>query len=217
LYYTNVSDVVKSRSALRSRQAEQTRQQILEAARHMFGERGFAGTRIEDVADTAGVAVPTVYKVFTNKRNLLVKALNRAMTADSSDAGIDRQAWFQEQLDEPDPDRQLRLIARNARHIYQRAAPVLDAVRASCPLDPEIARVWDQISADRLDRSRTSAKRFLAKAAGRARFDTEQTALTLWSLTGPELYIAHTSIGRTPDQYEQWLADILLSSLQGKP
>ncbi len=202
---------------MRSYQAEQTRQRILEAARRVFGERGFAGTRIEDVADAAGVAVPTVYKIFTNKRNLLVSVLNGAMTADSSDAGIDQQAWFLEQLDEPDPERQLRLIARNARRIYQRAAPVLEAVRASSPLDPELARIWDQIAADRLDRSRTSATRFLAKAAGHGRFNAEQTALTLWSLTGPELYIAHTSIGRTPDQYERWLADVLLSSLQAKP
>jgi hypothetical protein len=93
----------------------------------------------------------------------------------------------------------------------------LEAVRASCLLDPEIARIWDQISADRLDRSRTSARRFLAKAGERARFNAEQTALTLWSLTGPELYTAHASAGRTADQYERWLADVLLSALWAKP
>jgi len=44
---------------------------IIEAAHAEFEARGYEGTRIEDIAARAGVAVPTVYKTFTNKRNLL--------------------------------------------------------------------------------------------------------------------------------------------------
>src|SRR5205814_125336 len=80
----------------------------------VFEEQGFAGARIEDIAARAGVAVPTVYKIFTNKPTLLVGALNQAMAGDGN-AAIDQQAWFTEQLDEPDAVRQLQLIARNAR------------------------------------------------------------------------------------------------------
>ena len=79
LYSTHVAPAVKTRSPLRTEQAAQTRRRILEAAGEVLVEQGFSGTRVEDVADRAGVAVPTVYKVFTNKRNLLTSALNVAM------------------------------------------------------------------------------------------------------------------------------------------
>ena len=54
------------------------------------------------MATEAGVAVPTVYKAFTNKVNLLIGAVNQTMVGHDA-APIDQQAWFTEQLDEPDP------------------------------------------------------------------------------------------------------------------
>jgi AcrR family transcriptional regulator len=212
-YYTPVRQSVKRPPTLRSEQAAQTRQRIVDAAQRVFSDHGFVGARIEDIALAAGVAVPTVYKVFANKRNLLVGAVARAMTGGDNDTKVDDQAWWIEQLEEPDPARQLRLIARNARRIYDRAGPVLEAMRAAVPLDADIARTWEEVSADRFRRSRRTAKRLVAKAGQSARLNVEETALTLWSLTGPELHTVHIRAGRTPDQYERWLAHVLLSSL----
>jgi AcrR family transcriptional regulator len=209
-----MDSAVKRPLSLRSEQAARTRHRILEAAESVFTEQGFAGTRIEDIAVAAGVAVPTVYKIFTSKKNILVGVLNMAMTG-GADAEVDTQAWWREQLDEPDPRRQLQLIARNARRIYERAAPMLEAVRAAAPLDPEIARTWEEISAERLKRSKRSAKALVAKARRRTRMNIEETALTLLTLTVPELYTSQLATGRSPDQYERWLASVLVSSLLG--
>ncbi len=65
---------VKSRtqnSPLRREQAALTRARIIEGAAAVFELRAYEGARIEDIASKAGVAVPTVYRVFANKRNLL--------------------------------------------------------------------------------------------------------------------------------------------------
>ena len=118
---------VKASSSIRTEQAAHTRRRVLEAAARVLERQGFAGTRIADVATEAGVAVPTVYKVFTNKVNLLIGAVNQTMAGDDA-APIDQQAWFTEQLDEPDPVRQLRLVARNARRMYERAGPLLNVL-----------------------------------------------------------------------------------------
>ena len=200
------------KTSLRTEQAAQTRARILDAAEQVFAAEGFAGARIEDIADRAGVAVPTVYKVFTNKRNLLVGALNRAMT-DGGLGAVDAQSWWTEQSEEPDPARQLELVARNARQIYMRAGAMLEAVRAAAPLDDDIAAAWDDITNARLARSRKTAKGFVAKAGRRARLSVEETALTLRSLTAPELFTEHVQARRTPAQYEAWLAHILRSAL----
>ena len=51
----------KYRSERRQEQAEATRQAILDAARALFIERGYARTTVADIAAAARVAVPTVY------------------------------------------------------------------------------------------------------------------------------------------------------------
>jgi AcrR family transcriptional regulator len=208
-----VTGNVKRPGGLRAEQAAQTRARILDAAREVLERSGYAGARIEDIAERAGVAVPTVYKGFVNKRTLLIGAVERAMTGADYGADVQEQDWWQEQLQAPDPARQLQLIARNARRIYDRAATVLEVLHAAAPLHPDIAAAWADIAAQRCTRSHRTAAELLAKAGGRARLDPRETALTLLALTRPELYTEQLGLGRTPDQYESWLADILIASL----
>jgi AcrR family transcriptional regulator len=203
---------VKPSPSLRAEQAVQTRRRILDAAARVFERQGFAGTRMDDIAVAAGVAVPTVYKVFTNKVNLLIGAVNQMMAGEIA-APIDEQAWFTDQLNEPDPVRQLRLIARNARRMYERAGQLLNVLRAAAPLDPDLAQAWHDIAAQRVDRSRRTAKNLAGKAAGRLRLARDDTAVTLVALTEPELFTTYTTGNRTAHQYEEWLADILCRSL----
>src|SRR4026209_2116563 len=116
--------------SLRTRQALATRGLIVEAAAPVFENKGYRGARMEDIATGAGVAYPTVYKAFANKRNLLAAAVQRAMTGGVEEQ-VERQRWFTEQLAEPDATRQLRLVARNARHLNERAGRLLEVVRAA--------------------------------------------------------------------------------------
>lgn len=48
-----------------------TARTIVTAARTCFTERGFSNTTMQDIADTAGVGVATVYRRFRHKRNLV--------------------------------------------------------------------------------------------------------------------------------------------------
>jgi len=201
----------RQNSPLRQAQAAATRLRIIEAARAEFEARGYEGTRIEDVAARAGVAVPTVYKTSTNKRNLLTAAVATAMTG-GPDGPVDRQAWWQEQLDAPTAEQQLQLIARNARRLNERAAHLLELVRATAARDGEIATLWQDINNERLARSRTSAQRLAAKAT--LRTSVPDAAHTLWALTVPELYVLHIKeSGRRPEAYQRWLADALIAVL----
>jgi AcrR family transcriptional regulator len=199
------------RSPLRQAQAEATRARIASAAATVFAASGFERARIEDIAKEAGVAYPTVYKAYGNNPALLTAAINAAMS-NGRDGDLERQAWFQEQLDAPDAQTQLRLIARNARRLYDTAGALLDVVRVAAAADESVAALWQTINDERLARSRTTAKRLATKTA--LRTSVAATARTLWALTLPELYVLQVHHGDlTPDGYERWLADLLLGAV----
>jgi len=55
--------------------AEQTRERLLQAAADVFGQRGYDGTRVADIAVAAGVSNGALYAHFGSKAELLVAAL----------------------------------------------------------------------------------------------------------------------------------------------
>lgn len=56
------------------------REQLLEAAAHLFAERGFHAVGIDDIGAAAGISGPGVYRHFTSKQALLEALCDRAMT-----------------------------------------------------------------------------------------------------------------------------------------
>lgn len=58
------------RTATRSRSAEQTRQQILDAALRLFAARGYAGTGTQAITKAAHVTKPVLYYHFGSKAGL---------------------------------------------------------------------------------------------------------------------------------------------------
>ena len=201
------------RISLRREQAALTRARIIEGATAVFEARGYEGARIEDIAKEAGVAVPTVYKVFANKRNLLKASVEAAIRG--GEAGeVERQTWFREQLEEPTAEGQLRLIARNARRMYDRAGHLLEVVRAAAASDGDIEALWRGIHEERLGRARTSASRLASKA--KLRVTVGEAARTLWVLSVPELYVLQIQTGGiSPVDYERWLGDLFVAALLG--
>ena len=57
-------------TAKRSPRAERTRSAILEAAEAIFAERGFASTRLEDVAESVGIRRASIVYYYRDKREL---------------------------------------------------------------------------------------------------------------------------------------------------
>jgi AcrR family transcriptional regulator len=53
------------------------RELIVEAAGRLFGERGYDGTRLDDIAAAAGVTKPILYRHFESKRDLYLALLAR--------------------------------------------------------------------------------------------------------------------------------------------
>ena len=65
-----------NQKALRwERRPDERPQQLLDAALRVFAERGYRNTRLEEVADAAGVTKGTIYHYFSTKEELLLRAV----------------------------------------------------------------------------------------------------------------------------------------------
>src|SRR5262249_10473308 len=123
-----MADRVKSTrrydSPLRREQAARTRRQILGTAKELFERDGYAATSMAAIASTAGVSLKTVYLVFDTKSGLLRALWHLLLRGEVDSVPVGEQDWYQEVLDEPDPERQLRLNARNSLVVKTRAGAI---------------------------------------------------------------------------------------------
>ncbi|MBI4950646.1 MAG: TetR/AcrR family transcriptional regulator [Myxococcales bacterium] len=78
-----------ARHALRQARRDVTRQHLLEAAERVFAARGYDGTRMQDVAAEAGLALGTLYGLVPGKEELYAeihRTRGRALLARAAEA-----------------------------------------------------------------------------------------------------------------------------------
>src|SRR6478735_11015268 len=85
-----------------------------DSARRLFEAHGYAGTTMAAIATEAGVALKTVYVAFETKSGVLQALWNLLLRGGHEDVPVAEQEWYRAVLEEPDPERKLRLNARNS-------------------------------------------------------------------------------------------------------
>jgi AcrR family transcriptional regulator len=211
-----MAEPVKSKrrydSTRRREQAAATRRDILDAARRLFERQGYAATTMEAIAGEAGVALKTVYVAFETKSGLLRALWNHLLRDGREEVPVAQQPWYREVMDEPDPERRLRLTARNSRVVKLRIAGVLEVIRTAAPIDPDIGALWSRIQTEFHANQRTIVASL--DEQGALSMDVERAADILWTLNHPSLWqLLVEERGWTPEQYEQWCADAACAQL----
>jgi AcrR family transcriptional regulator len=194
-------------SPRRREQAAATRQAVITAARELFEREGYRATSVAGIAEAAQVTPRTVYLGFETKAGLLRAVWNRALRGDRDDAPVADHRWFQQVLDEPDPELTLRLNARNSRRFKERSTKLLQVVRDAAPLDPDIAELWQRIQVE-YHANQLAVVRSLGARALRPGLGERRAADIIWSLNHPNTWIQLSVLrGWTPAQYERWVGD----------
>ncbi|WP_265520842.1 TetR/AcrR family transcriptional regulator [Oerskovia flava] len=199
-------------SGTRAEKARATRGRMLDAARTLFVERGWARTSVEDVARAAGVATQTVYYTFGTKHALFAEVLDVTVAGDAEPVATLDRDWARHALGSPDPRDHLRRQVAGTRTVMERVVPLLRTLREAAPAHEEMAALW----AENQHQRREVTARFTASLAGKAtlRVPEDRARDVTYVTLGPEVYDQLVeSCGWSGAQWEDWAADALVRQL----
>ena len=195
-------------SPRRREQAAETRREILEAARRLFEGQGYAATTMAAIAAEAGVALKTVYVAFETKSGVLRALWNLLLRGGEEDVPVAEQEWYRRVLEEADPERQLRLNARNSSAGKVRIGAILEVISTAAPTDPEIAALWSRIQTDYHANQKAIVASLREKNALDPALSVERATDILWTINHPAVWhLLVRERGWTSKQYEQWSGD----------
>jgi TetR/AcrR family transcriptional regulator, cholesterol catabolism regulator len=152
-----------------ARKSDLTRQRILDSAAVCFRERGFAATRLADIAEQAGIQAPSLYYHFASKEELIEEVLSLGVTRTF--------AHVQEGVAEAGDDPLERLKAAIRAHLEM----VLETGNYSAANLRLYGQMPDQIRR-RLQRTQSNVGRYWnqllvdARDAGKIRADVDLSA-----------------------------------------
>jgi AcrR family transcriptional regulator len=191
---------------LRQEQSRETRRRIVEAARTLYLARGYQAVTMADIAKRAGVAYQTVYATFGNKLRLTQEIIWTTFeVAGVNDVITDGRASH-------DPKDWLRGVARASRLVGEHLAELLRFLQESG--DPSLLAEYRKVQSRRREQESDLASKLTASGRLRADLDRDQTWDILWVLSGTHLFEQLVVQQRwTPDAYESWLADILITQI----
>ena len=201
-------------SSSRRETAKATRQSIIDAARRIFLEKGYAAATMPAIARAAGIALDTVYATVGKKPVLFRLLIEMAISGSDRAMPAEERNYVRAIRAEPDAARKLRLYAAALRSIQARLAPLIRVLQGAALLDPELGAMWQHISQRRARNMRLLAKDLAATGRLRAGLSESRTADIIWSMNSPEFYLLLVEQrGWSPEDFERWLSDAWIQLL----
>ena len=199
------SDNTDRRSSLRARHAAVTRSAILDAARRLFAQQGYAATAVRPIAEEAAVAVQTLYTTFGSKQGLLLALVDTVREQSGSQELGERM----EHTD--DPRELLRLAARIRRQVMELGGDVVATFREGAAGDPEVRAAYEVGQGRTREGVGRLCTRLEAIGALRPGLTHKLAVDQAVAMFSAEIYEELTGrhSGWTPDEYEHWLVERL--------
>jgi AcrR family transcriptional regulator len=203
-----MSDTGKRRyhAPARAAAAARTRLAVVSAARQAFEERGWAGTRMRDVAQSAGVSQKTVEAAFGTKAALLEAAVDYAIRGDVETVPMPQREAIREMERAADAATMLDLHARHLRVVNVRSALIASVVEQAATADPAVEALWAQMTQNREFAVGWAADTLMKKRGRRPRLTRDQVRTVFWVALDWETYRTLTErAGLDAEGYESWL------------
>lgn len=204
------------RSPRRDALRRETRRAILDAAGRLFAERGFAGTSVDAIAESAAVGRATVFAHFASKADLLKAAYDVILVGDDEPVALPDRPESRRIRADPDASRFLVGYATIVAGVLQRLAPIHEAIRGAASGDADAAEVWRTIQAERRRGSENVVEEVRRRAALRTDTEPSRLADVVYVLVDAGTYATLVSDrGWSHGAYTDWLGRTLVEQLIG--
>lgn len=195
-------------STARKSAAALTRRSIIEAARRVFIDKGYAGATMQAIATDAGIALDTVYASVGKKPAIFKLLVEAAISGHDGAVAVEDRDYVQAIRAADDAREKLRIYASALRDIHPRLAPLFNVLQAAGKLDSELNALWQEISERRAANMRLLAEDLSTTGQLRSDLTISHVADIIWSLNSPEFYLLLVGQrGWSPGEFEEWLAD----------
>jgi AcrR family transcriptional regulator len=200
----------------RQARTRRTRTAVVEAARALFLERGYAATTIEAISDASDTPQATVYRLFSSKLGILKAVLDVSVVGDDEAVGMVDRPQVRSLMADGDPRNQLAGFAAVVRDVMARVASVHRILADAARSDEGAATLLAEIGHQRLEGQRRIARALARGHALRPGIRERDAADIIHALASPEVYgLLVFDRGWSAARYEQWLQSVLVDQLLG--
>jgi AcrR family transcriptional regulator len=187
---------------------------VVDAARALFLERGYAATTIEAISDLSDVPPATVYRLFASKRGILRALLDVSIVGDDEAVPLADRSPVRSVVADPDPRNQLAGFVGVAAQVNSRTAPIYRILVSAASSDADAAALLDEQTRQRQEGQVLIARSLARAGALRPDLRERDAADVIHALMSPELYrLLVIDRGWPPDRYARWLTAILIDQL----
>jgi AcrR family transcriptional regulator len=187
---------------------------VVEAARQLFLERGYAATTIQSISELSDTPQPTVYRLFSTKLGILEAVLDVSIAGDDQAVAMADRPQVRSLLATADPREMLTDFAALVGGLMVRTAPVHGVLEEAARSDPAAAAAFADIARKRHEGQRRVTRSLARTHAMRPGLTERDAADIVHALASPEIYrLLVTDRNWSGARYQQWLATILIDQL----
>jgi AcrR family transcriptional regulator len=164
------------------------------------------------MAEGAGVSPATIYVLFRSKAGILKEIIQGTFF------GANYSRVAQRTRDTDDPFELLRITASISRIIFDTEKKEIGLMRGTSAFSPELKRIEAEFERIRLDLQEARARLLVRKFAVAREHGLAKVRDIMWMYTGRDIYrMLVLERAWSSDEYEKWLARILIKELIGSP
>ena len=187
---------------------------VVEAARSLFVERGYATTTVEAISKRSDVPPATVYRLFSSKLGILTALIDAAVVGAEHAGELAEQPAARAAFAEPDPARQLAGFAAICRATNVRTAPLYRILASAAASDRDAASLLAERAEQRGAGQKEIARALARAGALRPGVRERDAADVIHALMSPEVFqLLVGDRGWQPQRYERWLSQTLVDQL----
>jgi AcrR family transcriptional regulator len=190
------------------------RRAVVDAARTLFLERGYAATTVEAISADSDVPPATVYRLFSSKRGILKALLDVSIVGDDDSVPLAERPHVRSLLADSDPRNMVGTLVHVAGDINARTAAIYRILTSAAASDADAATLVDELTRQRHQGQAKVARALAQRKALRPTLRESDAKDIIHALVSPELYrLLVLDRGWPPAKYEKWLTNTLTDQL----